>query len=90
MNQFDVNTTTSSKYGIFKMPSSPEQAQIHITPVPWEVTTSYGAGTAQGPQLIRTASEQVDFLILEFWENLRSWYFYEGGALAHFGIEQLT
>ena len=65
MNQFDVNTTTSSKYGIFGIPCSPEQAQIHITPVPWEVTTSYGAGTAQGPQLIRTASEQVDFFDLE-------------------------
>lgn len=65
MNHFDVNTTTSAEFGIFGIPCPPEKAQIHITPVPWEVTTSYGAGTAQGPQLIRQASEQVDFFDLE-------------------------
>lgn len=65
MNQFDINTTTSSEFGIFGIPCTPEKAQIHITPVPWEVTTSYGAGTAQGPQLIRQASEQVDFFDIE-------------------------
>ncbi len=65
MSTFDVNTTTSSEFGIFGIPCSPDKAQIHITPVPWEVTTSYGAGTAQGPKLIRRASEQVDFFDLE-------------------------
>jgi len=65
MNHFDINTTSSSEFGIFGIPCSPEKAQIHITPVPWEVTTSYGAGTAQGPYLIRQASEQVDFFDLE-------------------------
>lgn len=65
MSTFDVNTTTSAEFGIFGIPCTPDKAQIHITPVPWEVTTSYGAGTAQGPKLIRRASEQVDFFDLE-------------------------
>jgi agmatinase len=65
MSSFDVNTTMSSEFGIFGIPCSPDKAQIHILPVPWEVTTSYGSGASQGPQLIRRASEQVDFLDLE-------------------------
>ena len=31
-----------------------------MVPVPWEVTVSYGAGTAQGPAAIHEASLQVD------------------------------
>ncbi|MEZ4845489.1 MAG: arginase family protein [Bdellovibrionota bacterium] len=31
-----------------------------MIPVPWEVTTSYGGGTAKGPQEILKASAQVD------------------------------
>ncbi|MEY4615772.1 MAG: hypothetical protein RJB66_732 [Pseudomonadota bacterium] len=65
MSNFDVNTSTSSEFGIFGIPSTPDEAQIHITPVPWEVTTSYGAGAALGPQLIKKASEQVDLLDIE-------------------------
>jgi agmatinase len=65
MTEIDVNLTTSSEFGIFGIPCEPEKAQIHIIPVPWEVTTSYGAGASQGPTLIRRASEQVDFLDLE-------------------------
>lgn len=77
MNTFDVNTTTSSEFGIFGIPCTAEKAQIHITPVPWEVTTSYGAGTANGPQLIREASEQVDFFDLEIGKT------YEVGIFMH-------
>jgi len=35
-------------------------AGVVLVPVPWEATTSYGRGTAKGPEAIRVASRQVD------------------------------
>lgn len=65
MADFDANTSYSADFGIFGVPTSPEKAQIHIIPVPWEVTTSYGAGAALGPELVRQASIQLDLFDLE-------------------------
>ena len=42
------------------MPFSPDEADLVIIPVPWEVTVSYSAGTAEGPAAIYEASYQVD------------------------------
>jgi agmatinase len=36
-----------------------------VIPVPWEVTTSYRAGTAEGPRAILEASRQVDLYDVE-------------------------
>ena len=44
----------------FGLPFTPDQAQIVVIPVPWEVTVSYTAGTARGPQAIFDASPQLD------------------------------
>ena len=46
--------------GIFGLPFTPEESQIVLLPVPWEVTVSYGTGTANGPQAILDASQQLD------------------------------
>lgn len=46
-------------------PASPEQAAFHIIPAPLEQSTSYGSGTAQGPQAILAASQQ-----LEAWDGI--------------------
>ncbi len=46
---------------IFAFPTTYEEAQITIIPVPWDVTTSYAAGTSKGPQAILDASPQLDF-----------------------------
>ena len=46
--------------GLFGLPFTPDEAQVVVVPVPWEVTVSYRAGTAQGPAAIREASLQVD------------------------------
>jgi agmatinase len=54
--------------GIFALPTSHDFAKIIITPVPWEVTTSYGAGTSLGPKAILEASPQVDLFDIEFGE----------------------
>lgn len=45
---------------LFGLPFAPEHAQIVILPVPWEVTVSYSAGTARGPQAVLEASPQLD------------------------------
>ena len=42
------------------MPFTEEEAEIIIIPVPWEVTVSYGGGTANGPEAVFEASFQVD------------------------------
>lgn len=65
MNQFDPTTTISSEFGIFGIPMSAEESRVVLLPVPWEVTTSYGAGASMGPQIIRQASEQIDLFDFE-------------------------
>ncbi len=45
---------------IYGLPFDTSTAKIVIIPVPWEVTVSYRAGTADGPQAIYNASFQVD------------------------------
>jgi agmatinase len=45
---------------LFGLPFSEEESEIIAFPVPWEVTVSYAAGTADGPDAIFDASAQVD------------------------------
>ena len=45
---------------VFGLPFLPSEAEVVLFPVPWEVTVSYAAGTALGPEAIREASGQVD------------------------------
>ena len=45
---------------IFGLPFDYDRANLIIIPVPWEVTVSYGAGTANAPQQILDASPQLD------------------------------
>ena len=45
----------------FGLETSFEESDLILIPIPWEVTASYGAGTSQGPELIRKASSQLDF-----------------------------
>jgi agmatinase len=62
---FDPSVTASYHAGIFGLPTTPAEARLHLLPVPWEVTTSYGAGTSQGPEAILKASPQIDLFDLE-------------------------
>lgn len=59
IQQFDPNGV-GALGSLFGLPFTPEQAAIVVIPVPWEVTVSYGAGTAQGPQAVFDASPQLD------------------------------
>ena len=45
---------------IFSVPFSEDEARLVILPVPWEVTVSFGSGTARAAEQIMRASLQVD------------------------------
>ena len=63
---FDPSLTGSHENGLFGIPTEESQALVQILPVPWEVTTSYGRGTAKGPEAILKASPQIDLYDLDF------------------------
>ena len=60
LSQFDPNNAGNPNNNIFGLPFSEEDARLVILPVPWEVTVSFGAGTARAAEHIRKASVQVD------------------------------
>lgn len=60
---FDPSLTGSAADGIFGIAAPLAQAALVYIPVPWEVTTSYGSGTAQGPDTILHASPQLDLYL---------------------------
>ncbi|HQE12497.1 MAG TPA: agmatinase family protein [Flavipsychrobacter sp.] len=60
LSQFDANSVGLSSNNIFGLPSTQENADLVILPVPWEVTISYRDGTSRGPENIYDASMQVD------------------------------
>lgn len=65
MSVFNPNDVATKDSGIFGLPYDAKEAQLVLLPVPWEATTSYGGGTAEGPQAIFEASKQVDLFDLE-------------------------
>ena len=60
INSFDPNGLGDANNNIFGLPFTIDEAEVVVIPVPWEVTVSYSAGTAIGPQSIFNASFQVD------------------------------
>lgn len=74
---FDPNSVASEDSGIFGLPFGPEDAAIHLIPVPWEPTVSYGGGTSRGPELILNASKQVDLFDLETGKAYEAGYYME-------------
>ena len=59
MTGFDPNAAAAGK-GIFGLPFSADEARVVLVPVPFDATTSYRAGTVNGPQAILAASVQLD------------------------------
>nr|BDT29375.1 agmatinase family protein [Bacteriovorax sp. HI3] len=62
----DPNAKASSKDGIYGLPFKEHEAKVVYLPIPWDVTTSYQAGTSKGPEAILMASEQIDFFDLDY------------------------
>ena len=59
-SNYDPNSVSNPNNNIFGLPSNENDARLVIVPVPWEVTVSYGMGTARAPEAIFKASLQVD------------------------------
>ncbi len=60
IKNFDPNNLGDKNANIYGLPFTTDEAEVVIIPVPWEVTVSYAAGTAKGPEAIFDASFQVD------------------------------
>lgn len=62
----DPNAKATSASGIYGLPFEESEARVVFLPIPWDVTTSYQAGTSKGPSAILKASEQIDFFDLDY------------------------
>jgi agmatinase len=65
MREAEVEGPWSNFLGVPAEASRYETSRVVVLPVPFERTTSYGKGTAQGPDAILRASRQV-----ELWEEM--------------------
>ena len=63
---FDPSGAASADSGIFGLPHSAEEARVHVLPLPFDATTSYRAGAANGPACVLEASRQIDLFDLMF------------------------
>lgn len=63
--------------GLFGLPFTADQAKLHLLPIPWETTTSYGRGAGLGPSAILRASHQVDLFDFDTGEAWKAGYFME-------------
>lgn len=66
--------------GLPEQLAKPSRARGWLLPIPYESTTSYGAGTREGPAAILSASRQVELYDQE----------YEGEPAAEYGIHTLN
>ncbi len=60
LSKFDPNSVGNPDNNIFGLPFTEEDARLILLPVPWEVTVSFGSGTARSAEQIFKASLQVD------------------------------
>src|SRR4029079_13204821 len=60
LSNFDPNSAGNPNNNVFGLPLSEEDARLVILPIPWEVTVSFGSGTARSAEQIMRASLQVD------------------------------
>ena len=75
LSNYDPNSVSNPNNNIFGLPTNEEDARLIIVPVPWEVTVSYGAGTARAPEAILKASMQVDLFDPEFPETWKEGFY---------------
>lgn len=62
-----MSESSANYFGLSAEYSAAEQSRVAIVPVPYEATTSYGKGTAKGPEAILEASQQVELFDDELW-----------------------
>lgn len=69
LSTFDVNSAANPNNNIYGLPFTEEDAELVILPIPWEVTVSFGSGTARSAEQIFKASLQVDLFDPDFPES---------------------
>ncbi len=72
IKNFDPNSYADKNSGLFGLPFSLKESETVVIPVPWEVTVSYGGGTAKGPEAVLAASYQVDLfdpIVSDAWKK---------------------
>src|SRR6476659_7158824 len=57
---------TANFLGLAAQDSALATSQVIVLPIPYELTTSYGQGTRQGPRALLHASQQVELYDREF------------------------
>ena len=72
----ETNQAHTTETGLFQGPwnflglpeelATPARSRVWVLPIPYECTTSYGAGTRNGPAAIIAASRQVELFDREF------------------------
>lgn len=68
IRKFNPNGAGSADGNIFGLPFNDQESNLVLVPVPFEMTTSYGRGTAKGPKTILEASPQLDLFDVEYAE----------------------
>ncbi|MEE9393098.1 MAG: agmatinase family protein [Planctomycetota bacterium] len=62
---FDPAAPANPAAGIFGIGRAPKDCAVHLIPVPFEATASYGTGTSFGPEAIVKASGQLDLFDID-------------------------
>jgi agmatinase len=65
MSNQEANEIFDISQRLFDMEIDYNDAEVIVIPVPWEVTISYHTGTANAPEAILKASEQIDLYDLD-------------------------
>lgn len=60
LENFDPNGVGVDNGNYFGLPITPEEADLVLISAPWDVTVSYGSGTAYAPDAMIEASTQLD------------------------------
>lgn len=75
LSNFDPNSVGNPDNNIFGLPFTQEDAELILVPVPWEVTVSYGAGTARAASHIFDASLQVDLFDPDYQDEWKKGFY---------------
>ena len=79
LSNFDPNSAGNPNNNIFGLPFTEEEAALVLLPIPWEVTVSYGAGTARAWEHIFKASLQVDLYDPDYPEHWKKGFYMKDG-----------
>lgn len=80
MTTFDPDAAAQPGSGIYGLPSDEGGSTVVILPVPFDATTSYRRGAADGPAMVFEASKQVDLFDRETGRPYRRGIFYREPA----------